>query len=214
MTEVRTVPPIQAAAQLRADEIHVWQLAYRASDRRGPLHSLLAAYLGVAPDRVELVENEHGRPHFAAAHGTPLDFNWSHSGERALVAIGRGAALGIDLELRRERARALEIAERYFSPDEAAALRRLPVTERSVAFLELWTAKEAVLKALGRGIAFGLHRLSINIGHDQLVMQQFEGEDIATWQLRRLHLDSTQIAALAWRGDLRQVRLFALAGPD
>src|SRR3546814_6405959 len=58
---------------------------------------------------------------------------------------------GIDLERQRPRARALEIAERYFSADEAAALAALPAADRSVAFLELWTAKEAVLKALGRG---------------------------------------------------------------
>lgn len=211
-TPIRMIANV--AEQLLDDEIHVWRLDYQPRDGRQPLHRMLAAYLGIDPDQVGLIEGEHGRPALAAAHDQSLGFNWSHSGRQALIAIGRQIAPGIDLERRRARPRALEIAQRYFSADETAALLALPADERDAAFLELWTAKEAVLKALGRGIAFGLHRLSITSHPRELSLERLEGEQVRAWQLRRLSIDTTLIAALAWRGDPRKIRLETLASTD
>ena len=208
-------PPTQTladvAGQLRDDEIHVWHLAYQHAERRAPLHRVLAAYLGIDASAVALIDGEHGRPALAAVHDQSIGFNWSHSGDHALIAIARHLTPGIDLENVRPRPRALEIARRYFSAGEVAALTALPAVERSVAFLELWTAKEAVLKALGRGLAFGLHRLSVASEGTRLTLQELDGEDVQDWQLRRLTLDPTLLAALAWRGEARQVRLHLLA---
>jgi 4'-phosphopantetheinyl transferase len=202
------------AEHLRDDEIHVWHLAYRHAQGRAPLRHVLAAYLGTDANAVALIDGEHGRPALATTHDTSLGFNWSHSGDHALIAIGRNLVPGIDLEHIRPRPRALEIAQRYFSEDEAAALASLSTENRSIAFLELWTAKEAVLKAFGRGIAFGLHRLSIAGTGPCLCLQRFEGEDIRAWQLHRLTVDATLLAALAWRGEARHIRLHRLASND
>jgi 4'-phosphopantetheinyl transferase len=195
---------------LADDEIHVWELRYAAADRRAPLQRVLAAYLGVDAADVALEENEHGRPAFATAHASAIDFNWSHSADRALIAIGHDVSLGIDIEQLRERPRALDIAERYFSADEAASLRAVVDDERAKLFLELWTAKEAVLKALGRGIAFGLHRLSISINCDRLDILRLEGENLEDWRLRRLMIEASSVAALAWRGGARRITQFHL----
>jgi 4'-phosphopantetheinyl transferase len=191
--------------------VHVWQLAYDHRQGRAPLLGVLAAYLGVPREAVVLGEGEHGRPRLGAGGAEGLDFNWSHSGDRALIAIARGIGPGIDLERLRERPRALEIARRYFSAEEVAWLEALPPPRRSAAFLELWTAKEAVLKALGRGLAFGLHRLSIASGATMLQLRHLEGEDPAGWQLHRLAVDPAHAAALAWCGAPRQVRRWTLA---
>jgi 4'-phosphopantetheinyl transferase len=202
------------AEHLRDDEIHVWRLDYRPQHGRKPLRSVLGAYLGIEAERVTLVNGEHGRPALADAHDPSFGFNWSHSGNHALIAVARQITPGIDLEQMRVRPRALEIARRYFSTDEAAALAALPATLRDAAFLDLWTAKEAVLKALGRGLAFGLDRLSIASTADRLILQRLEGDDVAAWQLQRLAIDSTLVAALAWRGDVRRIRLGMLASGD
>ncbi len=199
------------AEQLRDDEIHVWRLDYRREDGRTPLRALLAAYLGTTAERVLLREGEHGRPALAAGLDPSLDFNWSHSGSHALVAVGRHVAPGIDLECLRPRQHAVELARRFFSAEEAAALATLPETERSAAFLELWTAKEAVLKALGRGLAYGLHRLSVASAGGQLQLRRLQGDDAGAWQLQRLALDHGLIGALAWRGGERRIRLGTLA---
>lgn len=193
---------------LRDDEIHVWRLDYRSSGGRAPLRSLLGAYLGVEASAIELVEGEHGRPRLAPDHRSTIDFNWSHSGEQALIAVGHGLSLGIDVERQRERPRAGEIAERYFSADEAALLCVLAEPQRSATFLRLWTAKEAVLKALGRGLAFGLHRVDIDVRDGRLRLRRLEGEQVSAWQLQALPTDATLVAALAWRGGARHVRTF------
>lgn len=211
-TPVRTLANV--AEHLRDDEIHVWRLDYQRTQGRAPLRAVLAAYLGIEAAQVTLTDGEYGRPALAAGHDSSIGFNWSHSGAQALVAIARRITPGIDLERLRPRERALEIAERYFSGDESARLADLPAAQRSTAFLELWTAKEAVLKALGRGIAFGLDRLSVTSAAGGLRLQRLEGEDIHAWQLQRLDVDPGLVAALAWRGGERRIRLGRLASDD
>ncbi|MEW9625127.1 4'-phosphopantetheinyl transferase family protein [Rhodanobacter geophilus] len=203
--------PAKVAEPLHADEIHVWRLRRPRGAGRAPLLGLLAAYLDIEPAAVRLVAGEHGRPALDPAHGDTLDFNWSHSGEQALLAVARGIAPGIDLELRRTRASALEIAQRFFTADEAAWLATLDEGARHTAFLELWTGREAVLKALGRGLAFGLDRLAIRSDATGLGLLWLDGEDPATWQLQRLDVGADAFAALAWRGAPRRIRRFALA---
>lgn len=202
------------AEALRDDEIHVWRVHYRQALGREPLRTVLAAYLDVSLERVALVDGEHGRPALGAFHDQSLGFNWSHSGDQALIAVGRHVAPGIDLERARPRQRSLEIARRFFSADEAAALAALPAAARDAAFLELWTAKEAVVKALGRGIAFGLDRFSVTSDAGQLRLRHLQGDDVDAWQLRRLKLDTGLVAALAWRGDERRIRFGTLASSE
>ncbi|HKR76117.1 MAG TPA: 4'-phosphopantetheinyl transferase superfamily protein [Rhodanobacter sp.] len=203
--------PAKVAEPLHADEIHVWCLRRTKGAKREPLLALLAGYLGIAPAAVQLAVGEHGRPALDPVHGDRLDFNWSHSGEQALVALARGITPGIDLEQRRTRANALEIAQRFFTAGEASWLGTLNEAEQRTAFLELWTAREAVLKAQGRGLAFGLDRLAFRHEAAGLVLQWLDGEDPAAWQLRRLDVGTEAFAALAWRGAPRRIRLFALA---
>jgi 4'-phosphopantetheinyl transferase len=204
-------PRLPPCFELGEDEIHVWQLAYRPAEGRGPLLGLLAKYLGMPAAAVVLVEGEHGRPALAAGHDPAFGFNWSHSGEHALVAVARHVAPGIDVERVQRRPRAMELARRYFSADEIALLAALPAALRDIAFIELWTAKEAVLKALGRGIAFGLHRLSIVNDMGRPSLARLEGHDIDAWQLHRLDLGESLRGALAWQGGERRIRLGTLA---
>jgi 4'-phosphopantetheinyl transferase len=201
------------ARTLGDDQVHVFHLPYAREQKRLPLLQILGAYLGVASHEVVLVDGEFGRPALSVIHATPLDFNWSHSGECALVAIGRQFTPGIDIERRRDRARALDIAEHYFCKDELAALNAIPVDARSSAFLELWTAKEAVLKALGRGLAFGLDRLHIVSDHDQPRLQWLDGDDALAWQVHRLDVGDGYLAAVAWRGPKRAICSWAVDKP-
>ncbi|MDE2155493.1 MAG: 4'-phosphopantetheinyl transferase superfamily protein [Xanthomonadaceae bacterium] len=214
MISARVQIPANVAEHLRDDEIHVWHLPYLRQHGRAPLRSVLASYLGIDVQQVILTDGEHGRPALDRVRDPSLDFNWSHSGDHALIAIARSIRPGIDLECLRTRPRALDIARRYFTADEAAAVSAVPAASRSAVFLELWTAKEAVLKALGRGIAFGLNRLSISGAGGLLTLHQLDGEDPGAWQVHALHVDSSLVAALAWRGEKRRIRLWTLASDD
>lgn len=211
MIAPRIATPTNVAERLRDDEIDVWLLRYRRQEGRAPLRRLLSAYLGVDADAVGFVEGSHGRPALAGEHDQSVGFNWSHSGSCAAIAIGRHIAPGIDIEQTRDRPRALDIAHRFFRTDEAIALAALPAHAIGAAFLELWTAKEAVLKAMGRGLSFGLDRLSIASEDGRLSLRQLDDDEVSAWQLHPLSLDSSLTAALAWRGEARHIRLWRLA---
>jgi len=104
----------------------------------------------------------------------------------------------------------LDLARRYFSPGEVAALATLPEAKQQVAFLRLWSCKEALLKSLGRGIAFGLHRVVFRLDGDGEVtgLQEIDGEGAMAWRIRRLSPLANAAAALAWLGPECTVRAF------
>ncbi len=117
------------------------------------------------------------------------------------MALGEGVRLGVDLELLRPRPRLLEIIQRFFHPDEVAWLQGLAADEREHWFFRVWCAKEALLKAHGQGISFGLHRLQLAPGADGALHLRWCDAELG--QAERWHLHEWQAsgqfrAALAW----------------
>lgn len=160
----------------------------------------LGPLLGVAPADVPLRRDPHGRPRFQAP-ALDCDASWSHSGQGLLIAFARGLVLGIDLEWTRPRPNAGALARRYFAAPEADWLLGLPESTREDAFMRLWCAKEALLKAHGRGLAFGLARLSFAERGGALVLADCDpalGEP-ADWRLHEWSPRPGYRAALAWR---------------
>ena len=104
-----------------------------------------------------LHRDARNRPRLASG-----DAGWSHSHGRQLVAYAPGGRVGRDVESRVRSTDPLRIARRYFAQQETEMLQALEGDARHLAFLRLWCAKEAVLKAHGHGIAFGLHRLGFD----------------------------------------------------
>lgn len=158
-------PPTAAdAARLPADVDCGWLDLPRGARAEPLARSWLGARLGIDPDALPLSRDARNRPQLQGALAG-MDINWSHSGGRLLVACARGARIGVDVEsTARRRPRALELARRYFHPAEHDDLAALPEPARQAAFLRLWCAKEAVLKAHGVGLVFGLHRLRFDAG--------------------------------------------------
>jgi 4'-phosphopantetheinyl transferase len=208
--------PARAARQLGGD-VHLWRLPYARSMERAPLLALLAVYLDAEPASLELRNDEFGKPRLLVdgAEHPDLQFNWSHSGGHALVALARDVAPGVDIEQRRDGVKTLEIAQRFFAPDEARTLAACAGAEREALFFRLWCAKEAVLKALGRGLAFGLERVAFERQGDSWRPARFDTEagDPAGWQVRTLSPAAECAGALAWRGPGRPVRAWYAAGP-
>lgn len=207
------------ASRLDAGSVHLWRLHYRHDQGRAPLRAVLAAYLGMPAAAVTLQEGAGGKPQLAPMAGAdtpPLDFNWSHSGDLAVVALARNLALGVDIEQASRRPRSLALAQRYFDRAEAAALAALAGKARTRAFLSLWCAKEAVLKATGAGISFGLERLAFvpdAEGYWRLAHVDAALGAPADWQVRGFAAAPGCHAALAWRGPARAIEAFAAPPP-
>jgi 4'-phosphopantetheinyl transferase len=111
-----------------------------------------AAYTGKTPLQLEVEVGERGKPYFINARD--LHFNLSHSGEQVSVAFS-SESVGLDLEKKERKGDFVELAKRFFHPEEQALLEK-GGGDGARAFLELWTAKEAMLKLAGKGIAGGL----------------------------------------------------------
>ena len=115
------------------------------------LREILGQAIGRPPSEVPLVQAEFGKPHLAPPFDG-LHFNVAHAGPVALLALCRDGPVGVDLEPRR-RAFALMGCETTFChPAEIAGLPIDPA-ERASQLLRIWTAKEAVLKAIGTGFS-------------------------------------------------------------
>ena len=116
----------------------------RFAGTRTALRLILGRYLSLDPAAVALTEEAGGKPHLL---GRELEFNVSHSGELALIAVASGRRVGVDVERERRMSDSLSIAHRFFSPAELEILQRDPNR-----FLECWTCKEAQVKAIGGGV--------------------------------------------------------------
>ena len=189
--------------QWRYGPIQVASLPYLPGQRGEPqVRDTLARWLG-EPGTPPLARDPSGRPRLLAPH-QDHDTGWSHSGEQLLLALGRGVTLGVDLERLRPRPRALELADRFFAPGEAGRLQALAPERRELAFLRLWCTKEAVLKAHGQGLSFGLHRLEfIPDGDDEHAPLRLLASDpelgaASDWQLHEWIPAPGYLAALAW----------------
>ena len=161
----------------------------------------IAAALGQPEASIGFERDTYGRPALRVdGRATALDCNWSHSGGHLAIALGDGVRVGIDIERPRPRPRALELARRYFTVGEAGALAALAPDARETAFLRLWCAKEAVLKAHGRGLAFGLDRLGFDglAETPRLVVADAALGAIDGWTVRALELDGL-VGMVAWR---------------
>ena len=164
------LPPERSAALIatlspdereRARKFGTEQLRLRFIAGRGGMRVLLAKYLQVAPGRLEFSYTSRGKPALAGAETERLHFNLAHSHELALLAVTRVAAVGVDVEKVRPFADATGIAERFFAAGEIAAFKTLPPGARDTAFFQLWTRKEAWLKATGDGIAESLSKIEV-----------------------------------------------------
>ncbi len=175
----------------------------RDHDRRAEaqVREWLAARTGIAAADLPLLRDAHDRPHLAGdlqGH----DINWSHSGDGLLVAFGTGIIVGVDLEWPHARRKAAGIARRYFTAHEQAWLEsQADAASHDHAFHRLWCAKEAVLKAHGQGLSFGLDRLWFAEVDGTLQLDHADPElgDATSWHLREWSPASGYLAALAWR---------------
>jgi 4'-phosphopantetheinyl transferase len=119
----------------------------------GALRLILAEYVPGDPIGFTLSADERGKPFLADRRiSNDLQFNLSHSGGLALVAVASARQVGVDIEQIRPMPDLDGVANRVCSPAERAALSGLAASHRESAFFAMWTRKEALAKASGEGI--------------------------------------------------------------
>ncbi len=163
---------------------------------RGTLRFLLAGYLGISPREIAFHYSKYDKP--GLREGQKLDFNLSHTEGMAIFGFTRGNRIGVDIERLRSDFRADEIAERFFSPFERAALRGVPEARRHQSFFRIWTRKEAYIKALGEGLSHPLHQFDVSLEDTaSLLATRPDASDAQRWQLENLTIAPEFVAAAA-----------------
>jgi 4'-phosphopantetheinyl transferase len=190
--------------------VHCAWWPYRRGDTAEPrVRAWLATTWNRAPETLMLSRDAHGRPQLdgGGQHADlhQADLNWSHSGDWLIAACAETARVGIDIELLRPRPKALALAQRFFAPEETAWLRTLADDPERLqhAFTRLWCAKEALLKAHGRGLSFGLEKLRFELDDTdatpRLVACDCALGPPADWRLQAWAPAPGYLATLAWR---------------
>lgn len=164
---------------------------------RGILRQILSCYLQTQPKTIQFAYTKHGKPYLIQAEPKHhLGFNLSHSQQTALIAVIRDREVGVDLEYIRP-VELLELADRFFSAREAQWLRSIPAAQQQPAFFQLWTAKEAYLKAIGTGLS-QLTQIEIDFtAHSPQLIDLQTQSHLTNWTIQPIEMNLDCIAHLA-----------------
>ena len=146
--------------RLRADRFRFPQHRRRFIAARGILRKILASYLNLPSKSLQFAYGDRGKPKLLDC---TLQFNISHSQELALYGVTCERKIGIDLEYLKTTTDFKKIARRFFAPRETEYIECLSEKKQKQAFFQLWTAKEAYLKATGEGLTGSLDKIEIFI---------------------------------------------------
>lgn len=149
--------PAEAA---RADRFRFQRDRARYIRGRAFIRTELGRWLGKAPSTLVLEEATGGKPRLA---GSGPEFNLSHSGDLAVLAISDCGPVGIDVELLDRRVDVENLAQSVFTRAETEAILALPQAARLARFLTFWTAKEARMKLTGEGMRLEPRQISLDL---------------------------------------------------
>lgn len=196
----------RAARFLRDRDAHAYVVAH------GTLRRVLARYHGATPNALTFIAGPFGKPALDAPE-SKLEFNLSHSGDLALIAVSRRGSVGVDVERWDRHIEHLDLAEHFFSPAERTALRLLEheLEATTEGFFNAWTRKEAYLKATGEGITHGLHHFDVSLTPGEPAMLLADRRDpLATsrWRLSAIAPGVDYAGAIVVPRDVDEIMLY------
>lgn len=135
----------------------------------------------VAPAMLTIAAAADGAPEVSGAP-QPLSLSISHSGDHAFCALEAtpGVRVGADLEQIAERHPSLVYD--YFTVEEIALVQATPPDQHELITNAIWSAKEAVLKALRLGLTVDTRHVSCAVVHS--------GHAAGTWSEFAIHCDA------------------------
>ena len=218
------VPPgpywtvLSPAEQARALRFHrpAQQAAYVLA--HGAMRTILAAYERLLPVNLRFETAPLGKPTLERTAEGRLEFNLSHSGNLALLAVARDRAVGVDIERWNADMAHIDVAERYFSRVECDALRSFAgAPDRIVeGFFSVWSRKEAYLKATGHGVSHGLDHFDVSLTPGEpaaLIADRKDADAPLRWTMVTLAAGAGYSAALVVAAPASEIALFDAPAP-
>jgi len=168
---------------------------------RALVRTTLSRYLALLPVHWKFSSNSYGRPEIvnAEAREAGLSFNVSHTHSLIVLGVAKGCALGVDVENILAQEASIELAEHYFAPREAAALKEAAEHQQQFRFFEYWTFKESYIKARGMGLSLPLDKFGFRYPSDRAVEIAIDPEladDATRWQFWQLRPSKEYLVAI------------------
>lgn len=155
---------LSADERLRAQRFHFDRDRRRFIVRRAALRIILSSYLRAEPRELRFESGPQGKPRLAGEFaGKALEFSMTHSQGMALLAVGAGQRIGIDLECVRPLPDLDRLLSLCLSPAEISGLDAADLLDPLDRFYRYWTCKEACLKAIGIGLSRPLDSVRISL---------------------------------------------------
>lgn len=171
----------------RARRVRVASAGRRFLVARAILRTLLGAYLDASPAALPLPAGGSEKPRLLEPEEPELRFNVSHSGDTALLAFARRLEVGIDIECEVQGRAPERLVRRYCSDAERRLLDGMDGSARSAAALVIWTRKEALAKAWGRGVyRSNLRELDLGLGSDDEWLTVSDPASGQSWSVRTI----------------------------
>jgi 4'-phosphopantetheinyl transferase len=180
------------AAWLSDDERQRWQCFVQPADQRRFLlaraltRGVLGAYTGQAPAELQFTRNAYGKPQLRQSSEQPLSFNLSHTQGLLALAVSSAPDVGVDVESAQRNVAMLALAERYFHVAELQWLRSAEPAQLRARFFQLWTLKEAYVKARGLGLQLGLSSFALQCEQVPPVLLEADDANAQQWQFASL----------------------------
>jgi 4'-phosphopantetheinyl transferase len=174
---------------------------------RALLRSVLGGYLQQAPEDLVFARNAYGKPRIASFEKSlPISFNLSHTNGLSVLAVTLEHELGVDVEYLTRKVDILKLAERYFSEQEFLDLAARDVKDFNQHFFNLWTLKEAYIKACGMGLAIPLKDFSFHFNNKRLgiTFDAARADNPELWQFWQFVYKSNFEIALALKLNQQQ----------
>lgn len=170
---------------------------------RALVRTVLSRYAGVDPHEWRFVSNAYGRPEIASPpHLPPLRFNLSHTEGLIVCIVALDREVGVDVENLERPGETVEIADQFFSPTEARALRALPLEAQRQRFFDYWTLKESYIKARGMGVSLPLDQFSFHVETGCPIRISFDPrmkDDPYSWQFDQFQITCQHLISVAIR---------------
>ena len=136
-----------------------------------------------------------GRPWLPAVPQLSWSFSSCRSG--MLAAWSPAGEIGVDVEEQGREVDFMSLARRYYAPEETDFLLAAAEGQRKSLFLRFWCLKEAILKAIGEGLAYGLDRFAFTLEPAVSIVQAPEAMGgVAAFQAAELVSDSLHSAGV------------------
>ena len=157
---------------------------------RTVLKFLLAEQIGLAIDTV-IIEVDANKKPYLPSHPA-VYFNVTHAADYAIIAIAK-STVGIDIEIINKDFDFNEILPTVFNASEIAEV--INSSNKHFTFYKLWTRKEAIVKATGRGIDDGISEIVAMDGYHTMHPELIK--NIENLQVFSFKLEGNYIGAVA-----------------